>query len=197
MNEITRNALISAGFYLFVFGVLILISRIFKSKTTKDDLGLKGWLTWKDILVAIVGFIIYLLLAALLTSFFSVFPNFDADQIQNVGFDNVYGAKALILAFISLVIVAPIAEELIFRGFVYGKLKKNLKISPVQDIIIATLLTSLLFAFLHGQANVGINVFAMSIVMCLMREFTGTIYSGILLHMIKNAIAFYLLYLVL
>ena len=47
---------------------------------------------------------------------------------------------------------------------------------------------------MHGQWNVGINVFAMSIVLCVMREITGSIYSGILLHMLKNMLAFYLLY---
>ena len=49
---------------------------------------------------------------------------------------------------------------------------------------------------MHGQWNVGVNVFAMSIVLCTLREITGTIYAGILLHMLKNTIAFVLVYIV-
>ncbi|MBQ2637586.1 CPBP family intramembrane metalloprotease, partial [Candidatus Saccharibacteria bacterium] len=55
-------------------------------------------------------------------------------------------------------------------------------------------ITSVLFAIMHGQWNVGVNVFAMSIVLCLLREMNGTIYSGILLHILKNGVAFVLLY---
>ncbi len=192
MNNTMKTALYSAAFYVIIFGILILIPRFFKVKTSRKDLGLKGWLTWQDILVAIIGFVIYLLLATILTSLFSLFPGFDANQVQDVGFNDVYSFRDLLITFISLVVIAPIAEELIFRGYIYGKLRKHL--TGKQGIFIAIFITSALFGFLHGQFNVGINVFAMSIIMCLQREFTGTIYSGILLHMIKNAIAFYLLY---
>ena len=37
-------------------------------------------------------------------------------------------------------------------------------------------------------------MFALSIVLCGLREITGTIHAGILLHMLKNGIAFYLLF---
>ena len=94
------------------------------------------------------------------------------------------------MAFISLVVIAPIAEEIIFRGWLYGKLRARLSLIP------AVLLTSILFGAVHGQWNVGVNVFVMSIVMCLQREITGTVYSGIILHMLKNGIAFYLLYII-
>ena len=53
---------------------------------------------------------------------------------------------------------------------------------------------SILFGVVHMQWNVGVNVFAMSVVLCGLREITGTIYSGILVHMIKNGLAFYYLY---
>jgi membrane protease YdiL (CAAX protease family) len=58
----------------------------------------------------------------------------------------------------------------------------------------AILITSVLFGIMHGQWKVGVTVFAMSIGMCVMRELTGTIWSGIILHMIKNGIAFFFLF---
>ena len=59
------------------------------------------------------------------------------------------------------------------------------------------LIVSILFGVLHGQWNVGVNVFALSLVLCGLREITGTIYAGMIVHILKNALAFYLLYLVL
>ena len=181
-----------------------------KLKTTKSSLGLNELPTWTDIGLAAAGFIAYILLASLFTAIFSVFPWFDANQAQDVGFNTLFLTSDRIFAFLTIVIVAPIAEELIFRGFLYQKIKsiffhethtkpekpvrKSTKKAELLAIIIATLITSLTFGVMHGQWNVGVNVFAMSIVLCLMREITGSIYSGILLHMIKNMIAFYLLY---
>ena len=92
------------------------------------------------------------------------------------------------VAFIALVVIAPIAEEIVFRGWLYGKLRVNI---PKW---VAILITSLVFGAIHMQWNVGITVFAMSVVNCILREITGTIYAGTLVHMINNGVAFYLVY---
>ena len=63
-------------------------------------------------------------------------------------------------------------------------------------MILSMLLVSLVFGLVHFQWNVGVNVFAMSIVLCGLREITGTIYSGIILHILKNGLAFYLIYVI-
>ena len=164
----------------------------------REGLGLEGLPTWTDIGLAPVGFIVYLIIAGVLTALFSQFTWFNASEIQDVGFSTaVYGVDRLV-AFLILVVAAPVAEELIFRGWLYGKLRQklNLSISNMSSMTIAALLVSILFGFLHGQWNVGVNVFAMSLVLCVLREITGTIYAGILLHMLKNGIAFYLLFVI-
>lgn len=162
----------------------------------REDLGLKGLPTWTDIGLAPVGFIIATLLAAGLVAIFNIFPWFDAEQAQEVGFSIYLTGFEKIVAFLILVVVAPIAEELIFRGWLYGKLRPMLseKMSDRTSMVISIFLVSLLFGIVHMQWNVGVNVFAMSIVLCGLREITGTIYAGILMHMIKNGVAFYLLY---
>ena len=95
-----------------------------------------------------------------------------------------------------LVVVAPVVEELIFRGWLYGKMREAThgKFRTWVAIGLPMLLVSLLFGLVHGQWNVGVVVFAMSLVMCALREITGTIYAGMLVHMLKNAVAFMLLF---
>ena len=177
-------------------GKRLLNGKLAPKVTNREDLGLKGLPTWTDIGLAPVGFIIATLLAAGLVAIFNIFPWFDAEQVQEVGFSIYLSGFEKIVAFLILVVVAPIAEELIFRGWLYGKLRPMLseKMSDRASMIISIFLVSLLFGIVHMQWNVGVNVFAVSVVLCVLREFTGTIYSGILVHMLKNGVAFYLLY---
>ena len=164
--------------------------------TSRVDLGLKDVPTWTDIGLAPIGFVAATLLAAALVAVFNVFPWFDANQGQDVGFGPYLVGADRVIAFISLAVIAPIAEEIIFRGWLYGKLRAilNTRLADIWSMVLSIFLVSLLFGAVHMQWNVGVNVFAMSVVLCGMREITGTIYAGILTHMIKNGVAFYLLY---
>lgn len=158
-------------------------------KVSREEIGLKGFPTWTDILLSPIGFVAQLVLSTALVSLFSaLFSWFNANEVQEVGYSDLFTPGDKILAFSIIAIIVPIAEEIIFRGFLYGKLRKHL------NLPVAMLLTSLLFAVLHGQWNVGVNVFAVSLVLCSLREITGTIYAGILVHILKNAIAFYILF---
>ena len=167
-----------------------------RTRVDREMLGLKGLPTWTDIGLAPVGLILSLFLAAGLLAIFNNFPWFNAEEAQSLGFSFYLSGADRIIAFFTLAIVAPIAEEIIFRGWLYGKLREKTseRVSNVVSVIISSLLTSLLFGIVHMQWNVGVTVFAMSLVMCGLREITGTIYAGMLVHILKNGIAFYLVY---
>lgn len=162
----------------------------------KKEIGLTGLPTWTDLGLAPIAFIVSLLLAAGLVWLFSLFPWFNVEEVQSVGFNTYTAGLDRIIAFIVLVVVAPIFEEIIFRGWLYGRIRKMLsgKMAEIAGIILANFLVSLLFGIVHLQWNVGVNVFALSVVLCALREITGTIHAGIITHMIKNGVAFYLLY---
>ncbi|MBQ3352981.1 CPBP family intramembrane metalloprotease [Candidatus Saccharibacteria bacterium] len=161
-----------------------------------EELGFKNYPTWTDIGLAVVGFLIYLVVSAGIMYLFSLFPWFNAEETQNVGFSYYLIGFDRLVAFVTLVVVAPIAEEIIFRGWLYGKMRNALlsQLSDQASMIISILLVSILFGLLHMQWNVGVNVFALSLVLCGLREVTGTIHAGIMLHMVKNGVAFYMLY---
>jgi len=115
-------------------------------------------------------------------------PQFNESQVQQVGIDTATSGIALIPVFLLLVVVAPFAEETIFRGYLQGSL---LRYMPWY---IAAIFTSVAFGIVHGQWNVGIDVFVLSVVACYLREKTGSIWSGIGLHALKNCIAFVFLF---
>lgn len=157
--------------------------------TTSDELGVGKWPSFIDIGLAPIGYVVYIIFASILTNVMSlVFAWFNAEQAQDVGFSYFLTTTDRILAMFAIVFVAPIAEELIMRGWLYGKLRSKL------GVVVSILITSFIFALLHGQWNVGVSVFVLSIVLCALREITGTIWSGMLLHIISNGIAFYIVY---
>lgn len=190
ITEPLWNAIVNILDYVLMITLAVFVTPIIfkKKKTTRDEMGLTGLPTWTDIGLAPIGFVTSLLVAQIFTAIFSFFPWFDAVETQKIGYSTLVVGMDRVITFVILVIVAPIAEEIFFRGWLYGKLRKK------TNMIVAIILASLTFAIAHLQWNVGVTVFAMSIILCLLREFTGTIYSGIILHMIKNGVAFYLLY---
>lgn len=165
------------------------IEKLEKSLTPdRAELGMKYAPTFVDIGLAPIGYVVYIMIANALTQLMQLFPWFNANESQDVGFQYLAAGPDRLIAVISLVFIAPLAEEIIMRGWLYGKMRSKTK------WWIAMILTSLVFAFLHGQWNVAVTVFALSLILCSMREITGTIWSGVLLHMLSNGIAFYLLY---
>ena len=190
MNSNTMQAIFSAITYVVAVVVTVFVPwAIIKYKTTRDELGLRGLPTWTDLLLAPIGFIVFLFAANIILALCQkLLPGINWTESQDVGFSNLISQSDYALTFIMLVVVAPIAEEVIFRGWLYGKLRARIPAIP------AIILVSILFGIVHGQWNVGVTVFVMSIAMCTIREITGTIWGGILIHIIKNGIAFYLLY---
>lgn len=176
--------------YIVTLIVLILVPiKVVKLKVSRDSLGLDGLPTWTDIFLAPIGYVVSIVATLGVTLLMqAIAPSINWNQAQDVGFNAVYTDLDKIITFIALVVLAPITEELIFRGFLYGKLRSRLSALP------AIIVVSVLFGLMHGQWNVGIVVGVMSIFLCIARELTGTIYAGILMHMIRNGVAFYLLY---
>ncbi|HEY4160958.1 MAG TPA: type II CAAX endopeptidase family protein [Candidatus Saccharimonadales bacterium] len=159
-----------------------------------------GWRKprWWDPVYTLAGFAVYIVAYLALVSIAQkLFPSLNVNQKQDLGFQNPSGAGNLTLTFISLVVLPPLVEETVFRGFMFTGLKTKLRWGW------AALLTSALFAVPHllesGQSGsllwvAGIDTFTLSLVLCYLREKTDSLWPGILLHALKNGIAFAALY---
>lgn len=189
-NDVVFNTVVAALVYTLTLVMVVgLPYKLARRRTTRKDLGLTRLVSWLDILLTPAAIVIYFIFSATLIYLVSlVVPGIDLDEAQEVGFSDLSGRMQYVLAFLTLVVIAPIAEEILFRGYLFGKLKKHV------PIWLAIMVTSALFALAHGQWNVALDTFALSIVLCVLREMTGSIWAGILLHMAKNGIAFYFLF---
>lgn len=126
----------------------------------------------------------------------AIAPSLDLEQEQQLGFEANKGIVSIVVAGISLVVLPPLVEELLCRGFLYTGLKTKLKVLP------SAIITSIIFAVAHLQFGSGapllwvaaIDTFVLSLVLVYLRETTGRLAAPMLLHMFKNAVAFSLLF---
>jgi membrane protease YdiL (CAAX protease family) len=84
-----------------------------------------------------------------------------------------------------IVIAAPISEEVCFRGFLFGGLRERL------PRLAAALISGLVFGGLHATTGVSAVPLLMvfGFILALLYEKTGSIWPGILLHMLNNSVA--------
>ena len=139
--------------------------------------------------------LVYYALIILLGILVENFTTINTEQEQDIGFTNVTDGQ-LYIVFVSLVILPPITEEIIFRGFLYTRFKKYVQVIP------AAILVSVLFGAAHLQLGNGeaplwtaaIDTFVLSLILVWLREKTKSIIPGMLLHGMKNALAFVVLF---
>ena len=98
--------------------------------------------------------------------------------------DEFVGMSRNVLGAISIAIMAPLVEELLFRGAIEGHLLKQGK-SPVAAILIS----SLIFGIVHINPAQVPFAFAIGAVFGWLYYRTGSVVPGIIGHFINNSIA--------
>ncbi len=76
----------------------------------------------------VIGVYILYLVASILINLIAqlLIPGYNANEEQLIGYKDAYGWQ-LLLAFVGLVVIPPIAEEMVFRGFLYQGLRDHWK----------------------------------------------------------------------
>ena len=101
---------------------------------------------------------------------------------------------ALIAATVFVCVVAPIAEELFFRGFLFGVLRRwRISVAGRQlGPWIAAVVVGILFGLAHtGSASSQylVPLGFLGFVLCLVRWRTGSLYPCMALHSVNNSLA--------
>jgi len=101
---------------------------------------------------------------------------------------------ALVGAAIFVCVIAPIAEEFFFRGFIFGALRRWHVTVAGRDIgnWVAAVLTGILFGLAHtGSTNSEylVPLGFLGFVLCLVRWKTRSLYPCMALHSVNNSLA--------
>lgn len=162
-------------------------------KASLGAIGLGRRPKWLDLRAGLLGFGVYYVILIIVLGLASwLIPSLNLDQEQSVGFEDIKGGFDQFFAFTSLVLLAPIGEEVVMRGYLYSGLRAKMKYLP------ALLITSLVFGAAHLEfGGVGplvwaaaLTTFILSVVLVRQREKTGAIYASIMIHMLNNLVAF-------
>ena len=195
-NSILAKTLLFVFMMLFVLLTLRWFTSLYK--TNFASIGLSRKPKFSDLGWAVLAFPAYFLLLIVSLAIIKLLvPGLDLEQKQDLGFNATYHGFQLVGIFFALVIVPPITEEIVFRGFIFGSLKK------AMPIIAAAILTSLLFGAGHLLESsgsqplyvAGIDTFVLSMILIWLRQKTGSLWASISLHALKNGTAFVTLFL--
>lgn len=143
-----------------------------KSEIEPKKLTKKQWLI-VGVTIAIIFVLVYFL-GQLFGTAINLMGDKSFKQYQTIA-KSVPGMMTFMALFI-----APVSEELIYRGVIYGSFKQHM------SVLNAAVFASLVFALMHGTLTHLPGTFALAMLNILVLELTGKFRYPILLHMIYN-----------
>jgi len=177
---------------LVLFGFIIYFVKV-KYKQKIAALGLTFKKAGKNILIAIASYLAFLpLLFVLLLVLITISAVFNYQPPPQLLFKLFLEEKRLwLLIYSTLVVIAlgPLVEEVFFRGFVYNALKRKWGRPS------AMVLSSIVFAALHGNLIGFLPIVALGLLLVYMYEKTGSLIPSITIHILHNSLMISFLFL--
>jgi hypothetical protein len=138
----------------------------------------------KALLYGVFGFVVAFCITGIIG--YPIQQRFGVDPTQEA-LSQATGVPGLFpLVFLSGIIIAPIAEEIVFRGYFYKAFSDRFK--PSYAIV----LSAALFSVLHFELLAAAQLFVIGIILAYVYEKTGNLMAPITLHVLNNAVAFLL-----
>lgn len=97
------------------------------------------------------------------------------------------------LLIVAMVIIAPLYEELIFRGLLWSAIAEQFsgQQGAARGTMVASVVTSLIFALIHLQYGIYeiSTIIVLALIFCYARIKSGSLLLPMLLHILNNGIA--------
>lgn len=159
--------------------VFVLLTVLFSLFDAKRILALYNstYITWRSLVFSIV----FPIISAGLVYFGIEYLNELLDEVSyNLFYDYIGYENSFFWAFLFIAIIAPVFEELAFRGFLFNQLGN---VSTPQVTILAT---AILFALVHFSFISFVWIFPFGLVLGYLRHKYKTLWLGMLVHFIHN-----------
>ena len=179
-----------------VYGLIILAVYLFAVRRTQGDWSSVGFRSFSQRWLPMIPVLALVqLLGMTIINVLLVLPftggNFENPQIEALTGGSPLSMRQLGVLLILVAIIAPIAEELFFRGMLYPLLRQRW--SPKVAIVI----NGLVFALIHFIPILIPGLFFVGMVLAWVRERSGSIIPCILLHALQNGMVLLSIYAVL
>ena len=115
-----------------------------------------------------------------------IISGFIIEQLKITGLEeinNAFNSKGIFLALVSTVILAPIIEELLFRGLIFNRINSK------WNGWLAIIISALLFAVLHGNLPQILNAFILGIGLGYFYNKYHNLWYCIIAHALNNFVS--------
>jgi membrane protease YdiL (CAAX protease family) len=109
-------------------------------------------------------------------------PKSPQKVVQDLGADQ--STLLLVTGALVVIVVAPVCEELFFRGLLFRVLRMRMPLWA------AALIDGVLFGAVHGSLVILPILAFLGVVLCYVYERTGTLFATIALHALNNTISY-------
>ncbi len=173
--------------YLLVAGITIAVvyHRVRqRSSHPLRTLGLRARGMWRLIGVGIAGYSVFLtVMVAVAAAIGAIFGGgIRLAQTTEEVLGSARSPGEIAVYFVLVSVLAPIAEEIIFRGYVYAGLRRFL---PARSAII---LGAVLFAGVHLNSDAFLIIALIGALLCLLYERTRSLLPGMIAHGLHNGL---------
>lgn len=172
-----QSNLINAATLLSSAALILLFRMWLKSDGILFIKGAKAQVFLRNSLAAIAIWFAFLVVEYVIAIFAGDFLNAGAAiEMQTTA----YAQGNIILQIISIGIITPIAEEMIFRGSVYAGLRKRFGVPA------AAVIAGLIFGAVHAKGYLIVIMTIFGVLLCLVYEKTCNLLYPILMHITNN-----------
>jgi membrane protease YdiL (CAAX protease family) len=147
------------------------------------DFGLVPTAFWRAVGIVLVVYIGFYIVTGIWATVLDL--DEQSDLPDELGADT--STLALIAVMFLVCVMAPVAEEFLFRGLLFTSLRASTGLWP------AAIITGIVFGAIHvGSSPVGflVPLAVLGLGLCLIYAWTRSLYPCIALHAVNNAIAF-------
>jgi membrane protease YdiL (CAAX protease family) len=180
---VNTQLLIVGAIFSFLLLVFLLCFLVLRGRNPVDLFGLRG-IPWAVNLRAAC----YGLVAALPAIYFvhSLSFHFSGTEAQPQPLLQFLAEHAglhdRLLLVLTAIVIAPISEELIFRGYIFGVLRRY------AGRWWALVISASVFAAIHAHIPSLAGLFVLAVALTLVYEGTGSLWASILMHALFNSI---------
>lgn len=177
---------VNIGYFAFVGIMTCGIIEWIRNRRVVDLFGLRELSLPKIVVISILGGVASLLICAWAVGGISntylegVFGELEVQEPVKM-FQESKSIVHLSLSIIMACIAAPVVEEFLFRGYMYGTVKR------LTNPVFAAVIIGGLFAVVHGNLPALLPLWVFSILLCLAYELTRCLWVPVGMHVFFNA----------
>lgn len=168
---------------VLLIGAAVLVARLVAGTANPWQFGLRPTRPLRALGWVAVTYVTFLVATAAYTAAFHI--NAKDELPTELGVDKSDLAKIAVAILVT--VIAPVAEEFFFRGFLFPALRGSFGLWP------AAILTGVIFGGVHAGSSPAEflpPLMVLGFALCLLYQQTGSLYPCIAVHCVNNSIAF-------